>query len=207
MKRQASYSVFVVLSILSLAAVPTQAGPIQFADVIVRALIDGQTGRHGVDLQLRFAAQQLQVGQKTSPAAPSVLTGDGPGTSLTSVIVASMQDDDIVEIGEVTGTICDCGDILPALAGGGFPKLPLLALAAIPLAFIDFGGGDNDFVNTVIRPLTVTATTTTPPPPPSPIPEPATMILFGSGLFALGARMSRRRHARRLIEKAEAGKP
>ena len=36
----------------------------------------------------------------------------------------------------VEGTICDCGEIL---IPGGFPKWPLLFLAAIPLFFIDTG--------------------------------------------------------------------
>ncbi|MBA3248063.1 MAG: PEP-CTERM sorting domain-containing protein [Pyrinomonadaceae bacterium] len=199
MKRQASRSIVAVLGFLLLAAVPTQAGPIQFADVVVRTLIGEQTGRPSVDFQLRSSAQS-QGGQKNSPTAPntvagsvpSVLTGDGPGTPLTSVVVAPLQDGDIIEVGEVTGTICDCGEIpLLPVAGFAFPKLALLGLAAIPLAFIDLGG-DSSIETAIPSPLSP-STTTPPTPIPEPIPEPATMILFGSGLLALGAQASRRR--------------
>lgn len=211
MKRQASCSVAVVLGLLLLAAVPTQAGPIQFADVVVRTLIDGQMGRQGVDLQLRSVAQiaaQLQNSQKNAPGTPPLLTGDGPGTSLTSVIVAPMQDSDIIEVGEVTGTICDCGEIpLLPVAGFAFPKLALLALAAIPLAFIDLDNPSEIVMQPLVPP---TPMPTMPPPPPTPIPEPipepATMILFGSGLLALGAQASRRRRARRSTQNAETRK-
>ena len=41
---------------------------------------------------------------------------------------------EIIEEAEVEGTICDCGEIL--IPGGGFPKWPLLFLAAVPLVFI-----------------------------------------------------------------------
>jgi hypothetical protein len=40
------------------------------------------------------------------------------------------------ETGDISGTICDCGEIAVPGGGGGFPKLALLGLAAIPLAFI-----------------------------------------------------------------------
>jgi hypothetical protein len=89
-----------------------------------------------------------------------------------------------IELGDIQGTICDCGEI--AAPPGGFPKLPFLALAGIPLLFL---GGDDD-----IPPL---ETFPTPPPPPPPqVPEPATLLLLGSGLAALGAGARRRRAAR-----------
>jgi hypothetical protein len=90
---------------------------------------------------------------------------------------------DVVDQGDVEGTICDCGEI--TLPGGGFPKWPLVFLAAIPFFFID----GCDHCETPTPP-------TTPTPPRTPeIPEPASMLLFGSGLAALGAGL-RRRYAR-----------
>ena len=87
---------------------------------------------------------------------------------------------DVVDQGDVEGTICDCGEI--TVPGGGFPKWPLLFLAAIPFFFIH--GCDDCEPNVTV----------TPPPTPE-IPEPASLLLFGSGLAAFGASL-RRRYAR-----------
>lgn len=96
---------------------------------------------------------------------------------------------EIIEEAEVEGTICDCGEIL--IPGGGFPKWPLLFLAAVPLVFIH--ECDDCDENPITQP------TPTPPPPtttPTPTPEPATLLLFGTGLMAVGASLRRRRRIR-----------
>ncbi|HXQ71392.1 MAG TPA: PEP-CTERM sorting domain-containing protein [Pyrinomonadaceae bacterium] len=96
---------------------------------------------------------------------------------------------EVIEEAEVEGTICDCGEIL--YADGGFPKWPLLFLAAVPLVFI------NDCDDCDENPIT--QPTPTPPPPtptPTPTPEPATLLLFGTGLMAVGASLRRRRRVR-----------
>lgn len=136
-------------------------------------------------------------GQKTD--GPTVPAGDAPKVdgllSGTSVQYPQQVGVDIVAEAEVEGTICDCGLIPPPLVGG-FPKWPLLFLAAIPLAFIDH---DNETETPTPTPTPTATPTPTPPPPtptPTPVPEPASLLLLGSGLLAAGAGLRRRRRNR-----------
>jgi PEP-CTERM motif-containing protein len=98
---------------------------------------------------------------------------------------------DYVEEAEVEGSVCDCGDIPPLV--GGFPKWPLLFLAAVPLAFIH---GDCEECNNDTTPTPTPTLTPTPTPPatptPTPVPEPASLLLLGTGLLAVGAGLRRR---------------
>lgn len=95
--------------------------------------------------------------------------------------------DDLSEEGEVEGTICDCGEIL--IAGGGFPMWPLAFLAAVPVAFIDFGDEECIDCNQTTPTPTPTPTSS---PTPTPTPEPASLLIFGTGLVAVGAGLRRR---------------
>ena len=92
----------------------------------------------------------------------------------------------VAEPGEVDGTLCDCGFVTVAT---GFPKWPLVFLAAVPLFFIT--DDDCDDCEKVNESPTPTPTPT--PTPQTPVPEPASLLLFGTGLAAVGARLRRRR--------------
>lgn len=100
---------------------------------------------------------------------------------------------EVIDVGDVEGTVCDCGDI--TIPGGGFPKWPLIFLAGIPLFFIN-GCDDCDSPqppntpNPLPSPRSITTPTATP--------EPATLLLFGTGMAVLGARL-RRRYGRRKL--------
>ena len=179
------------LIILLLTAVPALAEPVR-----VNQVVQTLTSTQGVlDLRLNTLAQDPAKGtQQNGPAGESVAKSQGPTQTgktesiISSVIVTAdgktigVED---IEEGEVEGTICDCGEIF--IAGGGIPKWPFLFLAAVPLVFIN----DCDDCNEQNEP-TPTPPSTPSPTPPTNVPEPASLLMFGSGLLAAGAGLRRR---------------
>ena len=188
-----------ILSILLLSGVPTHAAPVAISEVI-QVLGSYQ---NAPELRLRSVSQNtnslVSEGDGPSPVASAaqeaaagdvvgipdtttadLLTNDAGDTLLAGVAVSAdpQAGVDVVDQGDVEGTICDCGEI--TVPGGGFPKWPLLFLAAIPFFFIH-GCDDCE-----------TPTPPTTPPPTPEVPEPASLLLFGSGLAAFGAGLRRR---------------
>jgi len=209
MRSRAFPPIAALLSVLLLTG-PVNAGPVTIHEVIQ---VVGNY-QNPPELRLRSLTQTASTpvsgvkGSIVSSGVKSGANGQGPATdgtvapagsqdSLLSgvgvVSIDSQRGVEIVDQGEVEGTICDCGEItIP----GGFPKWPLLFLAAIPLFFID--GGDDE------PPPVFTPTPTpnpTPPTTPTPVPEPASLLLFGSGLVAFGAGL-RRRYAKAKLAQA-----
>ena len=206
MKSPAFRPIVAMLSVLLLTGVPAHAGPIAITEVIQ---VIGSY-QNPLDLRLRSVTQTVSTpisGVKGSTVSSRVKQagGNGQGTvasggkasdSLLAGVVVSSNDTqrgvEIIDQGDVEGTICDCGEI--AILGGGFPKWPLLFLAVVPFFFINGSGDIETPTSSFTPPLTPTPPQIpTPTPQVTPVPEPASLLLFGTGLAVFGAGFRRRR--------------
>jgi len=140
-----------MIGLLLVVAVPTQASPIKFFDVI-NVMGDLQGGGQLQQLKLRAALQDpaartqspsttvatnvtsaigtdpingIATSTSTAPGVPSVLAG------LEVTAQQPQTDAQTFSQDTVDGTICDCGEIPPTGGGGGIPIWPFFAL--IPL--------------------------------------------------------------------------
>jgi PEP-CTERM motif-containing protein len=192
-----------MIGLLLLVAVPTQAGPIRFGDVI-NVMSDLQTGGQLQQLRLRAALQEptttTQTPSTSSTGSVTPAIAGGPLTAnisapagtqvatagLTSGIeVTAQQPQSNVQVftqDSADGTICDCGEIP---AAGGIPIWPFLLL--IPLVCVT-GVCSHHHNETPTPPPSIPFS----PTPPS-VPEPTSILLLGSGILTLTA-AARRRH-------------
>lgn len=197
-----AFTAFALITFL-VTAPAVQAEPVRISQVVqTLSSYQGPT-----ELKLGTVTQDPQGTTKTNsaggPSNNGPVTGDA--ASGTAPGLPTLQDPEklgveVIEEAEVEGTICDCGEIL--IPGGGFPKWPLLFLTAVPLIFI------NDCETCDDTPSS-TPTPTPPPPPvptPTPTPEPASLLLFGTGLLAVGAGLRRRYTKAKLAEQVKAAR-
>ncbi|HEX8772210.1 MAG TPA: PEP-CTERM sorting domain-containing protein [Pyrinomonadaceae bacterium] len=195
MKNRAFRPVAVTVSLLLMLAVPAQASPVQINEVTQVVSASQRSGGQNASVSLRFLAQDdnATAGNATTSTSDSSASGDSSSSGVTTSVQdptggAVIQTDVTEDIGVEE---CECGPFEVPVAG--FPKWPFIPLVGLVCLVPDLctkctpkQGEDAN-----CKPVTITDCTTTGTCPQ--VPEPASLVLFGSGMAALGASMRRRR--------------
>ena len=206
MRNRAVSPVATILGLLLLAvaaASPAQAGPVAYMDV-VHVMSNVQAGGQSQELRLRSVMQEgstpvsgglVSASGKSASGEDAAAAGSSSGSLISTVAVQEgpQGNVEVIEEGDVTGTVCDCGEIyIP----GGWPKWPLAFIPAAICLVPDLCTTD-DKPKCENPPCEVCVGPDCNPPQ---IPEPASIFLLGTGLSALGA-AARRRYKMRGAER------
>jgi hypothetical protein len=194
MTKRAFRPIALMLSLLIVASVPVQAGPVTLADVIQVISGNPRYGGQAPTTQLRYAPQEdkTQKSSTTSTSSNSSSRPQGGGD------VSTQQDPpsdgaqvqaQTEEVGEIEVGDCECGELpdeIVEIPGkrNFLPFIPLIGLVCV-----------TGICTPDDNPTPTPTPTPSPSPTPTPVPEPATLFMLGSSLAALGAG-ARRRYAR-----------
>lgn len=190
MRKRAFRTAAITFSLLLMVAVPAQASPVQLGEVTQVVSGSQRHGGQSASVQLRYVSSD--DGATAGTSSTSTATSDGASTSgNSSSITTPLQDPGAVIQTEVTEDIgvdeCECGDFTVPVAG--FPKWPFIPLVGLVCLVPDLctsgkcepkAGQDENCQEVVCTDC-------------NQVPEPASILLFGSGLVAIGARLRRRR--------------
>ncbi|MDX6484304.1 MAG: hypothetical protein QOE95_2075, partial [Gaiellaceae bacterium] len=207
MRHQAIRTIALMLGVTLAAAPSALASTITYGEMVRTAGAGGQL-RPANEVHLRLAAQGITTAQAGStqsgatssqeqqasgqqPATPNGTTNVSAPASSDPTLSQSGGKVETVDLGDVTGTVCDCGEIPveKTIPKGGFPWWTLAGIPLICVSGICAGGEETP----------PTTPNPTPTPPTTPTPEPISLFLFGSGLLAVGA-SARRRYGRKQFE-------
>jgi PEP-CTERM motif len=186
MRNRSLRPIVATLSILLLTGVPTQAAPVVISDVIQVLSNYQNPPQLGIRTTSPQTGSMRPTGEIAEMSGLIVPTSDSLFSGI--AIDQDPQQVDVVIQGDVEATICDCGDI--TIPAGGFPRWPLLFLGVIPFFFLPDGDEETPVPLPPFTPPT--STQPTPTPPVTTVPEPASLLLFASGLAAFGAGLRRR---------------
>ena len=194
MRERAFRTAAITASLLLMVAIPAHASPVQIGEVIQVVSGSQRSGGQNASVELRALSHDDRATagtSTTSTAAGSDSISTSGDSSSSSAITTIVQDQGATVQTEVTEDIgveeCECGDFKVPVAG--FPKWPFIPLVGL-VCLTGICTSDKctpkagEDVN--CQPVTICTDC-------NQVPEPASLILFGSGIAALGARLRRRR--------------
>jgi PEP-CTERM motif len=194
MRKRAFRAIATTTSLLLMLAIPAQASPVHIGDVVQVVSGSQRSGGQNASVQLRFLEHddKASAGTATTSANASDNSSTTSGDSSSSITTPLQDPGGIIQT-EVTEDIgveeCECGDFTIPVAG--FPKWPFIPLVGL-VCLIPELCTDDECVpkpgeDANCKPVDICVTNC------NPIPEPASLILFTSGIAALGASIRRRR--------------